>query len=175
MITLSDNTATNILIDLLGIDNINKTIRQIGLKATVLARKMMDDQARKAGRENYTTARDMGRLLESIYYREIPGLSIDSIDQIFKMLTRQIYRDNLSFYIPERCSGKIASKTGTLAGVIHDASVFAFDQTAYVLVMLSGHLPTNVTGRETLARVSQMIFEANIPLGRETCDENSRY
>lgn len=174
MITLSDNTATNILIELLGMAKINTTLRQLGLNDTVLARKMLDWQVRAAGRDNLTTARDMGELLARIYWRKIPGLSVASIDQIYHILTRQVYRDNLSFYIPEQYWPKIASKTGTLTGVIHDATLFALDR-AYVLVMMSGQLPANVTGRETLARISQMIFTASFKSEEEKCDENSRY
>ena len=54
MIILSDNYATNILIDKLGIDNINKTIKEIGLKNTVLNRKMFDADKAALGLENYT-------------------------------------------------------------------------------------------------------------------------
>lgn len=159
MIILSDNTATNILIDLLGMGNINFTIRNLGLKDTILQRKMMDFTAREAGKDNFTTARDIGSLLEGIYRGEIPGLSRSSTEEIFRILTRQVYRDNLSFYIPEKYWKEIGSKTGTLAGIIHDASIFALDQARYVLVMMSENLSENSIGKEILAKVSKLIFD----------------
>ncbi len=159
MITLSDNTATNVLIDLTGIENINTTIQELGLKNTILERKMMDYRARKEGKDNYTTARDMGELLEKIHSGKIPGLSRSSTEEILRILTRQVYRDCLSFYIPEKLWKNIGSKTGTLDGIIHDASIFDLEQARYVLVMMSRNLPANAVGRETQARVSKMIYD----------------
>ncbi len=58
MICLSDNTATNILIDYIGMDKINECIKEKGFTGTVLGRKMMDAEARKAGKDNFTTPKD---------------------------------------------------------------------------------------------------------------------
>lgn len=60
MITVSDNTATNMIIDLLGMDHINAYIQREGYTDTILRRKMMDTQAVAEGRENYTSVRDLG-------------------------------------------------------------------------------------------------------------------
>lgn len=67
MIILSDNTATNVLIDRLGIDEINKTIKNLGLKNTILSRKMYDMESKKLGNENYFSLSDMAIILESIH------------------------------------------------------------------------------------------------------------
>jgi beta-lactamase class A len=61
MIVQSDNTASNILSDIAGMENVNKMIRSLGLNNSVLQRKMMDFNARKEGRENYTTASEMAK------------------------------------------------------------------------------------------------------------------
>ncbi|MEW6546800.1 MAG: serine hydrolase [Bacillota bacterium] len=63
MLAVSDNTATNLLIDRLGFDAINATARALGLAQTVLQRKMMDFGARAAGRDNFMSATDAARLL----------------------------------------------------------------------------------------------------------------
>ena len=60
MIVESDNTCTNMLIDLLGMEAINEEISRQGMMQTILQRKMMDFDAAKAGRENKTTPSDMG-------------------------------------------------------------------------------------------------------------------
>ena len=62
MITESDNTATNIIIDLVGMDKINQYIQKEGYIDTVLQRKMMDSTAIKNGMENYTSVKDLGQL-----------------------------------------------------------------------------------------------------------------
>ncbi len=67
MIIVSDNTATNVLIDLLGIDNINARIRALGFEKTILNRKLFDAEKAKLGLHNYITAEEVGALLEMMY------------------------------------------------------------------------------------------------------------
>lgn len=71
MIIISDNTATNVLIDLLGFDSINNMALKLGLKETRLRRKMMDFEAAKLGRQNTTTTMDMAILMELLYNSSI--------------------------------------------------------------------------------------------------------
>ena len=67
MIAVSDNAATNVLIDRVGKDNVNATLRGLGLTKTMLRRKMMDIGAAKRSDENVSTPQEMARLLETIY------------------------------------------------------------------------------------------------------------
>ena len=71
MIILSDNYAINMLIDKLGIDNINKTIKEIGLKNTIINRKMSYEEKATLGLENYISSEDIACLLEKIYNKEL--------------------------------------------------------------------------------------------------------
>ena len=70
MISLSDNTATNVLIERLGIEAYNRGFREMGLKKTVLQRKLFDATASAAGKENRVVPEEMGMLLEQVYRRE---------------------------------------------------------------------------------------------------------
>src|SRR3954468_16515031 len=67
MIAVSDNSATNVLIDRVGMENVNAMLTHIGMTHTRLRRKMMDLKAASEGRENVSTAREMARLLALIY------------------------------------------------------------------------------------------------------------
>ncbi len=71
MIIISDNTATNALIELLGYEEINKMAEFLNCKNTVLQRKMMDFEAAKLGKENLTTPMDMALIMEKIYNKSI--------------------------------------------------------------------------------------------------------
>ena len=67
MITTSDNTATNLLVDLLGLPEINALADSLKLAHTRLSRHMMDFHARARGVENLTSARDAAALLAELY------------------------------------------------------------------------------------------------------------
>src|SRR5690606_34603088 len=67
MIITSDNTATNVCIDLLGMDAFNDYFKEIGLHNTRVQRKMMDFERQKMGFDNETTAQDMQHLFGQIY------------------------------------------------------------------------------------------------------------
>ena len=71
MMIYSDNTATNIFINELGMDTINQRIRTLGLSKSQLNRVMMDTVAAKQGRENYVTTREMNTLLGQIYRNKV--------------------------------------------------------------------------------------------------------
>src|SRR2546430_2341963 len=66
MIVLSDNGATNILIDRVGMDNINAEIARLGLAQTHLRRRMIDIEAARRGDENVSTPRELMALLEKV-------------------------------------------------------------------------------------------------------------
>jgi len=71
MIYDSDNTATNILTNMLGIDYLNRSFKTFGLQNTTLSRKIADFNTRDKGIENYTTAEDVVLLLTRIYNRSL--------------------------------------------------------------------------------------------------------
>lgn len=73
MIVLSDNVATNLLIDRLGFDAVNALLEHLGTKQTRLRRKMIDLEARRAGRENTSTPAEAVRLMRRLYDEEAAG------------------------------------------------------------------------------------------------------
>ncbi|HHW18329.1 MAG TPA: serine hydrolase [Firmicutes bacterium] len=70
MISLSDNDATNLCIELTGFDYVNGLMDSLGLPNTRLRRKMMDAEAVKRGDENTSTPRELVTLIEKIYKRD---------------------------------------------------------------------------------------------------------
>src|SRR5204862_2853963 len=71
MIAESDNTASNILLRRLGARNVNERAGRLGLQVTRFEREIMDFEARRDGKENWTTAREMGQLMRAIFRKEI--------------------------------------------------------------------------------------------------------
>ena len=86
MISLSDNTATNICIDLATMDLVNETMRSLGLTNTLLRRKMMDIEAAKRGDENVSTPGELATLMAKIQERDgIPEAVAEDVLSILSL------------------------------------------------------------------------------------------
>src|SRR5947209_638203 len=85
MVAVSDNAATNVLIDRVGMGNVNSMLDSLSLTHTRLRRKMMDLQAAKEGRENISTPHEMMTLLDAIYHGKV--LNKESTQDFFQMLS----------------------------------------------------------------------------------------
>lgn len=155
MIILSDNTATNLLIDLIGMDTVNHRMAKLGLTATVLRRQMMDFEAARLGKENETCAADLLHLFEIIEKRlhlpeEYGALMID-------ILKRQQVRDKLPFYLPENTI--LAHKTGTLPKAEHDGGILFLPHGSYLISILTADLKENYEGLQLVASLGKIIYE----------------
>ncbi|AOT72618.1 serine hydrolase [Geosporobacter ferrireducens] len=154
MIIVSDNTATNVLIDLLGFDAINEMATKIGLKNTQLKRKMMDFEAAQMGRQNITTAIDMAMLMEKIFNREI--LNEKLCNHAIDILKRQKDKIMLKRYIPE--DTVIAHKTGDLANLNHDIGIFYLPQQTYLLGVFVTEAQSNLAAQQIIGEISKLVY-----------------
>ena len=133
MIILSDNTATNLLIDLLGQERINRTIAALGLTGTQLNRKLFDAAQAALGVQNYVTAADMGALLKGLWRGEI--VSPDASREMLDILFNQRLNGKLPFFLHGR-GIRCAHKTGEDDGITHDVGI-VYARKPFVLCMLS--------------------------------------
>jgi beta-lactamase class A len=149
MVAVSDNSAANVLIDRLGLENVNAMLDSIGLAHTRLRRKMMDVEAAKQGRENISTPREMMSLLEAIYRGKV--LNPDSSADFFKVLTT-----NKDSYIPRLLPPnlKIANKPGELEAVRNDSGIVFVEGRPYVICVMTAFLSNERDGEEAISRVS---------------------
>lgn len=153
MIVLSDNTATNILIDLLGMDSVNRSCRRLGMEDTVLRRVMMDYESAKLGRDNLTTPRDV-----ALFFRRL--LEDSSMEEAFRkdmvdILLRQQCNNKLPFSLPPELP--FAHKTGDIAGAEHDGGILFVDNVPVVAVVLTKELEDNKTGIEFHHKVGRFL------------------
>jgi beta-lactamase class A len=132
MVAVSDNAATNVLIDRVGMQNVNATLRSLGLTKTMLRRKMMDVAAARHGDENVSTPQEMARLLELIYKGK--PLDKELTDEFIKQLKTLKKDSYLSYELP--VDVELADKPGTLDGVRTDSGiVFARNRPFAISVM----------------------------------------
>lgn len=137
MIIYSDNTATNIFINELGMDAINARIRAMGLTGTRLNRVMMDTVAARQGRDNVVTARDMNRLLSQIYRHQLATPAL--CEQMLDILKQNEDTLTIPRLLPK--SVAVAHKTGTLSYVRADAGI-VYAKTPFLLTVLVQGVPT---------------------------------
>ena len=149
MVVVSDNSATNVLIDRVGMDNVNAFLNSQGLAQTRLRRKMMDVKAAAEGRENVSTPNEMMKLLESLYRGEV--LNKEMTDDFFKVLST--HKDS---WIPRLLPDglKIADKPGALEGVRNDSGVVFVDKRPYVICVMTTYLRNEPEGEEAISNVS---------------------
>ena len=156
MIIISDNEATNILINFLGMEFINQMAQTMHLKQAHLGRKMMDSKAEEAGHDNYICAEDIKDVLKSIY----EGTCIDkeSSKMMLDILKQQQQSSRLQLYLPE--SVVIAHKCGDLDCVENDGGIFLLPKHPYILVVLTNEMPSNKDGREAIGKISWIVYQA---------------
>lgn len=126
MIVVSDNHATNLVIDLVGMDRVNALMTDMGYTNTLLRRKMMDWAAIEQGRDNVTTAREMAELLARIARRECLGGDWD--DNILQTLRRQQDSRLLGLFLPDEA--ELGNKTGGRTGVENDCGIVTASDSA---------------------------------------------
>lgn len=134
MISESDNTAANILIDAVGMDAVNENARKLGLDNTALKRKMMDEQAIAEGVENMMSANDAARILELTY----KGGLVDAKMSAFALdtLKAQGIAGGIGAGLPPGIP--VAHKTGSLANIENDAAIVLAERPYVLVVMASG-------------------------------------
>ena len=149
MVAVSDNSATNVLIDRVGMDNVNAFLKAQGLRNTRLRRKMMDLKAATEGRENVSTPNEMLNLLQALYRGEI--LNKEMTDDFFKVLST--HKDS---WIPRNLPDdlKIADKPGALEGVRNDSGVIFVDKRPFVLCVMTTYLHRERDGEEAISNIS---------------------
>jgi len=136
MITVSDNNATNILIDKFGMETINAYIKKQGYENTSLERKMLDTNAANAGFENYTSVSDVLKFLNNLYANreKFPQNRMLEIMKGQKISTK--LRKNMPSDI------EIASKTGELSDTQNDVAVVFTPKGDYAIVFITQNAPS---------------------------------
>jgi beta-lactamase class A len=163
MVAVSDNAATNVLIDRVGMQNVNAMLDSLGLSHTRLRRKMMDLQAAKEGRENISTPREMMSLLEAIYKGRL--LNEQSTADFFKVLST-----NKDSFIPKELPAdlKIANKPGELEAVRNDSGIVFVEGRPYVICVMTAFLRDERNGEEAISKVSLEAWRMFDRLSRAT-------
>jgi beta-lactamase class A len=157
MVTLSDNTATNVLIDRLGMAAITSRMASLGLGDTRLRRHMMDGAAARRGEENVSTPADLAALMQKL--NGMPA----AIDLLKKPKENRLRRG-----LPPDVES--ADKSGELDGVRADAGIVYVKGRPYVFSVMTSYLRRDDEGEAAIVEMSRAAYEyfsrVGSPLGR---------
>ncbi len=156
MIIVSSNLATNLIIELVGAKNVTNTLRSIGAKDIQVLRGVEDTKAFEAGMNNQVTAYDLMLLFEKIDQEELvsPEASMAMMD----ILLNQQFNEIIPAQLPKEV--KVAHKTGSIIGVLHDTGIIYLpDGGKYILILLSKDLTDEEAGVKAMATASKIIYD----------------
>jgi beta-lactamase class A len=161
MIAVSDNSATNVLIDRLGMENINSMLEGLGLHSTRLRRKMMDLKAAGEGRENVSTPREMMTLLETLYRGKL--LNKEFTEDFMKMLSTH-KESSLLQGLPD--DAVAADKPGELEAVRNDSGIVLAKNRPYVLCVMTAYLKDEHDGAAAIRKIAALTYSYFDRVGR---------
>lgn len=163
MVAVSDNSATNVLIDRVGMANVNAMLDSLSLTHTRLQRKMMDVKAAQAGRENLSTPREMMTFFADLYQGKLLNQTITN--NYFKELSTKKSSD-IPRFLPEDLM--IANKPGELAGVRNDIGVVFVPNRPFVIVVMTAYLQHERDGNDAIAKIAKAAYEYFVRVGRSS-------
>ncbi len=147
MMTVSDNTATNLLIDFLGVDAINRTIHRLGIHDTELVRRLQRVPTERSS-VNRTTAYDMAQLVIRLAHGEVISTAVSN--RMIDVMKRCQGSVSITALVPQQhYTGQpptvtVAHKTGSLSDACHDVGVvYMSDGLSYAAALMSQGAPYN--------------------------------
>lgn len=151
MVVLSDNSATNLIIDRVGMENVNAMLKSLGLDRTVLARKMIDTAAEQIDHENRSTPRQMATLLESLN----AGKLLDATHTKMALEILEYPKDSpLRAGAPSEVT--VAEKPGLLNGAQCDSGIVFLPNRPYLISVMTTFNVAN--GDPAITNVSARVF-----------------
>jgi beta-lactamase class A len=149
----SDNLATNVLIQRVGMDAINQSLGDWGMRQTQLTHLIEDFPKLRQPGNNAGTARDLGTLYRAIWYGEIPHHTL-----LIELLCKQKYTSRLPYFLPDLDDLKVGHKTGTLNTLTHDSGLVMCSRFNYSICALVQHDSTSANAALLIARVSELVY-----------------
>ena len=154
MIVLSDNTATNLLIRKVGMENVNTFLRSQGAVKTRLQRMMMDVKAAAEGRENVGTPKEVLMILEKLYRGEI--VNKKASEEMLSILQKPKVGP-IRAGVPADIV--VANKEGDVEGVRCDVGIVSLPKAPYVICVMTKLLVQESDGPRIVTDISRLTYQ----------------
>jgi beta-lactamase class A len=152
MMILSDNTATNVVIDAVGMSNVTARMQGLGLGDIRLRRKMMDDAAVRRGDENVASPASLLKSTELLWKGE--GLTTARRDlgrEIMSLVSGTIRNS-----VPSRVA--VFSKTGSLTGVRAETAIVDLPNAPFGLAVMTTYLTEDAAGSRAISEIATAAY-----------------
>jgi beta-lactamase class A len=161
MIVYSDNTATNLLIDEVGLDAINALTASLGAPGTLFQRKMIRPEDSAAGRENLSTPAEAAHLMERIARCDLPlgERGCVRVREILEIPKEGAFREPIPSDVP------VAWKPGGVEGVATAWGLVSLPDRPYVVAVMTTY---GGDGSELVGAVSEVVHAHFARLARST-------
>lgn len=162
MLSQSDNTATNIITDLVGQDRVTQLCREMGWPKTNMVRPVMALELRKIGIENWTTPREMGRMFEGLYQGSI--VSPAASREIMSLMLNTYVDDRIQRWLPPGID--VVHKTGLIHDNAHDVGIIFLpnNQAVVIAAMVDGIGTNYMAAKRPIAQIARILYEeATLP------------
>ncbi len=135
MIVISDNSAFNILLSIVGVECVNETMRKLGLVHTKIQCMIFEWDERNPERDNYHSVREVGSLLKRLYKGQL--ISASASAHMLKILSYHQRRDILSQFSNNNIS--VAQQTGFDVNALHDMAI-VMTENPFIICMSASNM-----------------------------------
>ncbi len=157
MITWNSNLATNLLLEKVGAENIQRLMRQLGAQDLQVLCGVEDAKASRAGKNNTVTAYDLMLLLRLLAEKKF--LDSRACQQMIEILSTQQRGGGIPAGLP--AATRVAHQTGSLNKISHDAAiVYAPGRKPYVIVLLTSGIASQRRAERLIADISRAVYQA---------------
>jgi beta-lactamase class A len=156
MMQKSDNTATNALIRLIGMDVLNDCFSRMGLTGTSISAKVLDRSAMKKGVENYVTAKDCAKVMREIHEKQF--VSPEASAEMLEIMLHQKVRNRIPRLLPK--GTPVANKTGTVFNYFHDVGIVFSDRGDFIVCVLThGQFTDYNPSKDFISDVARLAYD----------------
>ena len=158
MMSISDNTATNVLIDTVGMAEVNTAMRSLGMSGSVLARKMRGRPPIEGEEENWAVPEEYAAVIAALLGNR--AASARACTQMLALLEKQQNDRRIARYLPKEDRPRWGSKTGTLPGAVNDVGFVMTRKGPAILAVYVENPADTLAGEEIIGDVSRAVLAA---------------
>ncbi len=157
MMSISDNSSTNMLIDYVGQDRVNATMRDLGMAGSTLGRRMRGMPAEASEQENWAVPDDYVTAIVALL--DGSAASAASCSKMLALLEAQQNERRIARHLPRTDRPRWGSKTGSLPGVTNDVGYVMTARGPVVMAIYCENQPDPHEGERIVGDIAQALLD----------------